>query len=120
MFVLLFYAFVFEHLGTGPQWSSVADKNAELCKANMWKNLLFIQNLYPTEEIVRFPYFSTFQTNLVLFLVRNSHISFSNRSPAIRLNTFIGLADLQTSKLRPRSLRCFACVFGSSEILISR
>lgn len=50
--VLLFYAFIWEHLGIGPQWSSVVDKNADLCKDNMWKNLLFIQNFYPIEEMV--------------------------------------------------------------------
>lgn len=52
-FVLLFYAYVWEHLGTGPQWSAVVDKNAELCKHNMWRNLLFIQNFYPVEDMVR-------------------------------------------------------------------
>lgn len=51
--VLLFYAYVWEHLGTGPQWSAVVDKNADLCKQNMWKNLLFIQNFYPFEDMVR-------------------------------------------------------------------
>lgn len=50
--VLLFYAFLWEHLGTGPQWSSVVDKNADLCKESMWKNLLFIQNFYPFEDAV--------------------------------------------------------------------
>lgn len=51
--VLLFYAFVWEHLGTGPQWSAVVDKNADLCKQNLWRNLFFIQNLYPFEDMVR-------------------------------------------------------------------
>lgn len=53
VFVLLFYSFVWEHLGTGPQWSAVVDKNADLCKSSMWKNLLFIQNFYPFEDMVR-------------------------------------------------------------------
>lgn len=53
--VLLFYAFIWEHLGTGPQWSSVVDKNADLCKESMWKNLLFIQNFYPIEDMVSPP-----------------------------------------------------------------
>lgn len=52
-FVLLFYAYVWEHLGTGPQWSAVVEKNADLCKQNLWRNLLFIQNFYPVEEMVR-------------------------------------------------------------------
>lgn len=50
--VLLFYAFISEHLGTGPQWNAVVDKNADLCKGSMWKNLLFIQNFYPIEDMV--------------------------------------------------------------------
>jgi hypothetical protein len=50
--VLLFYAFIWEHLGTGPQWNAVVDKNADLCKESMWKNLLFIQNFYPIEDMV--------------------------------------------------------------------
>jgi hypothetical protein len=49
--VLLFYAFLYEHIGTGPQWN-VVTKNADLCRDNMWKNLIFIQNFYPFEEMV--------------------------------------------------------------------
>lgn len=52
-FVLLFYAFIWENLGTGPQWPSIVEKNAELCKDNLWRNLLFIQNIYPLEDMVR-------------------------------------------------------------------
>lgn len=51
--VLLFYAYIWDHLGTGPQWSAVVSKNAELCQTNFWKNLLFIQNVYPLEDMVR-------------------------------------------------------------------
>lgn len=51
--VLLFYAFIWENLGTGPQWSSIVEKNSDLCKDNMWRNLLFIQNIYPLEDMVR-------------------------------------------------------------------
>jgi hypothetical protein len=51
--VLLFYAFIWEHLGSGPQWSSLVDVNANLCKENLWKNLLFIQNTGPIENSVR-------------------------------------------------------------------
>lgn len=51
--VLLFYAFVWENLGTGPQWPSIVEKNSDLCKDNLWRNLLFIQNIYPLEDMVR-------------------------------------------------------------------
>jgi hypothetical protein len=52
VFVLLFYAHIFENIGTGPQWNLIS-KNAQLCQENMWKNLLFIQNFYHFEETVK-------------------------------------------------------------------
>ncbi|XP_062700200.1 uncharacterized protein LOC109417217 [Aedes albopictus] len=48
--VLIFYSVVWEHLGNGPQWGDVVVKNADLCKHNFWKNILFVQNWYPVEE----------------------------------------------------------------------
>lgn len=51
--VLLFYAWIWEYTGNGPQWNAVVTKNADICKANMWKNLFFIQNFFPFEEMVR-------------------------------------------------------------------
>lgn len=57
LIVLLFYAYVWEHLGTGPQWAAVVDKNADLCKTNMWKNLFFIQNFYPFEDMVSLSFY---------------------------------------------------------------
>lgn len=55
--VLLFYAFVWSNLGIGPQWSTIVEKNSDLCKDNLWRNLLFIQNVYPLEDMVRYPEF---------------------------------------------------------------
>lgn len=49
--VLLFYAYIWEHIGNGPQWGDVIVKNSHICKRNMWKNLLFIQNWQPVEDI---------------------------------------------------------------------
>ena len=51
--VLLFYAWIWEHTGNGPQWNAVVTKNADICKENMWKNVFFIQNFFPFEEMVR-------------------------------------------------------------------
>ncbi|XP_058063239.1 nose resistant to fluoxetine protein 6-like [Anopheles bellator] len=48
--VLAFYALIWEHLGSGPQWGDVVVKNANLCKHNYHTNLLFIHNWYPIEE----------------------------------------------------------------------
>lgn len=50
--VVFWYAFVMEHVGSGPQWNSVVTANAELCKNNAWTNLLYVQNFLPFEEMV--------------------------------------------------------------------
>ncbi|XP_077256393.1 uncharacterized protein LOC143894156 [Temnothorax americanus] len=49
--VVFWYAFVMEHIGSGPQWNSVVAANAELCKNNAWTNLLYVQNFFPFEEM---------------------------------------------------------------------
>ncbi|XP_032678634.1 uncharacterized protein LOC116847600 [Odontomachus brunneus] len=49
--VVFWYAFVMEHIGSGPQWNSVIATNAELCKYNAWTNLLYVQNFFPFEEM---------------------------------------------------------------------
>ncbi|XP_035734011.1 uncharacterized protein LOC118446915 isoform X2 [Vespa mandarinia] len=49
--VIFWYAFVMEHIGSGPQWNSIIVNNAELCKKNAWINLLYIQNFFPFEEM---------------------------------------------------------------------
>lgn len=77
--VLLFYAFIWEHLGTGPQWSSIVDKNADLCKQSFWKNLLFIQNFFPIEDMVRI--FTTCRVLIQMnfsISVRHPHLSSSS------------------------------------------
>uniref|UniRef100_A0A182FJF5 Nose resistant-to-fluoxetine protein N-terminal domain-containing protein n=1 Tax=Anopheles albimanus TaxID=7167 RepID=A0A182FJF5_ANOAL len=48
--VVGFYALIWEHLGSGPQWGDVVVKNANLCKQRYLSNLLFVQNWYPIEE----------------------------------------------------------------------
>jgi hypothetical protein len=53
MAVVLFYAYVMEHVGTGPQWNMVVKKNADICKESLWRNILYIQNFYPFEQMVR-------------------------------------------------------------------
>ncbi|PSN33734.1 hypothetical protein C0J52_23712, partial [Blattella germanica] len=48
--LVLFFAYVMEYLGTGPQWNMVVKKNADLCKDRFWQQLLYVQNLSPFEE----------------------------------------------------------------------
>lgn len=50
--VVFWYAFVMEHVGSGPYWNSAIAPNAELCKYNAWMNLLYVQNFIPFEEMV--------------------------------------------------------------------
>lgn len=38
-------------LSDGPQYGDLVYKNSDLCKENYWKNLLFIQNWMPFEDI---------------------------------------------------------------------
>ncbi|XP_029161386.1 LOW QUALITY PROTEIN: uncharacterized protein LOC114933095 [Nylanderia fulva] len=49
--MVFWYAFVMEHVGSGPQWNSIITANAELCKQNAWTNLLYVQNFFPFEEM---------------------------------------------------------------------
>lgn len=50
--VLLFTAWIWEHLGSGPQWGDVVKQNADICKDNLWQNILHIQNWFSFDEIV--------------------------------------------------------------------
>ncbi|XP_066998898.2 nose resistant to fluoxetine protein 6 [Anabrus simplex] len=49
--LVVFYAYVFEHIGLGPQWGRVVQQNADICKRNLWKNILYIQNFYTFQEM---------------------------------------------------------------------
>ncbi|PSN54851.1 hypothetical protein C0J52_12407 [Blattella germanica] len=49
--LVLFYAYVMEHLGTGPQWNLSVKRNADLCKDSFWKNILYIQTFFPFEQM---------------------------------------------------------------------
>jgi hypothetical protein len=44
-----------EHLGSGPLWNITVRRNAKFCKKNLWKNLLYIQNFFPFEQMVSSP-----------------------------------------------------------------
>lgn len=42
-----------EFLGDGPLWNTIVTPNAELCKENWWRNILYIQNIYPFQDMVQ-------------------------------------------------------------------
>lgn len=52
LIVLLFYSWIWENMGNGPQWGDIVSENADLCKQSMWKNVFFVQNLFPFEKMV--------------------------------------------------------------------
>lgn len=47
---ILFSAWIFPHLNSGPQWGDLIEKNAELCQENFWKNIFFLQNWFSFKE----------------------------------------------------------------------
>lgn len=97
--VIFWYAFVMEHVGSGPQWNSVVMANAELCKYNAWTNLLYVQNFFPFEEMVsRWPsdelkniyksYLSWFDG---FFTVRHAHVSVGLGHATVALGAYPSL-----------------------------
>jgi len=51
--VILFYGYIAEEIGSGPLWSQLVGTNAEMCRRNSWANLLYIQNFFDFQEMVR-------------------------------------------------------------------
>lgn len=47
--IVLYYAYVMEHTGSGPEWN-IIEKNANLCKKTGWMNLLYAQIALPFED----------------------------------------------------------------------
>lgn len=125
--VLLFYAFVWENLGSGPQWPSIVEKNADLCKDNLWRNLLFIQNIYPLEDMVRTEnanlvtkYFTHFSILINNFLVRFAYLSPRQLFSIIDSNTCSRVVDPKQTVSRSRSLWRAAWPLDCSTFLVNR
>ncbi|XP_047545591.1 nose resistant to fluoxetine protein 6-like [Vanessa atalanta] len=49
--VVLFYAYVWDDISSGPMWGALVTKNAELCQKGWWWNLFYIQNHYGFEDM---------------------------------------------------------------------
>ncbi|KAE8750256.1 hypothetical protein FOCC_FOCC003064 [Frankliniella occidentalis] len=49
--VTVAYAYVLEHIGTGPLWGQLVEENARICREHMWRNLLYVHNLWPFEQM---------------------------------------------------------------------
>jgi hypothetical protein len=50
--VILFCTYVVNYLGSGPQWNLVVKRHSDICKKNMWRNFLYIQNYFGFEDMV--------------------------------------------------------------------
>lgn len=48
--LVLFTAWIFPNLGSGPQWQQLVVQNAEKCQGRLWPHLFFLQNWFPVEE----------------------------------------------------------------------
>lgn len=48
--LVLFTAWIFPHLGSGPQWQQLVVQNAELCRERLWPHLFFLQNWLAVED----------------------------------------------------------------------
>ncbi|KAJ8878726.1 hypothetical protein PR048_019312 [Dryococelus australis] len=66
--LLLFNAFVWEHLGNGPMWNKLVTRNADLCKQFLWRNMLYLQNFFPFQEMCG-PHTHQLALDMQLFLV---------------------------------------------------
>ncbi|KAJ0179167.1 hypothetical protein K1T71_004879 [Dendrolimus kikuchii] len=49
--VVLFYAYVWDNITTGPMWGTWVTKNAQICKDGWWWNLLYVQNYFGFENM---------------------------------------------------------------------
>ncbi|XP_023939022.1 nose resistant to fluoxetine protein 6 [Bicyclus anynana] len=49
--VVLFYAYIWDNISSGPMWGTLVTKNAELCQQGWWWNMLYVQNYFGIEEM---------------------------------------------------------------------
>lgn len=52
MLVVFFYAFLIEHIGSGPVWGLKVGREAARCRANWWTNLFYINNYISNKDMV--------------------------------------------------------------------
>ncbi len=53
--MILFISNIFPLLGSGPQWKLVESSTSEQCRKYWWRNLLFMQNYFGTNNICMVP-----------------------------------------------------------------
>lgn len=66
--VILFTAWIWPHVGSGPQWGNLVVQNSKLCQENFWTNLLYLQNWLPFHEQC-VPHLQQLSVDVQLFLL---------------------------------------------------
>lgn len=66
--VVLFSGWIWPHLGSGPQWPQLVERNAQLCRETAWPHLLFVQNFVPAHEQCA-PHLSHVAVDMQLFVL---------------------------------------------------
>ncbi|XP_045467072.1 O-acyltransferase like protein-like isoform X2 [Harmonia axyridis] len=49
--MILFCTYILPHLGIGPLWPIVVGHHSHLCKNHMWRNMLYIHNFFPFQDM---------------------------------------------------------------------
>ncbi|XP_061378671.1 nose resistant to fluoxetine protein 6-like [Danaus plexippus] len=49
--IVLFYAYVWDNISSGPMWGTLVWKNSQLCRDGWWWNILYVQNYFGFEDM---------------------------------------------------------------------
>ncbi|CAH2243570.1 jg12881 [Pararge aegeria aegeria] len=49
--VVVFYAYIWDNISSGPMWGTLVTRNVELCQQGWWWNLLYVQNYFGFEDM---------------------------------------------------------------------
>ncbi|KAL7286331.1 hypothetical protein TKK_0019289 [Trichogramma kaykai] len=109
--VIFWYAYVMEHIGSGPQWNSVVKNNADMCKESLWINLLYFQNFLPFQEMCA-THTHQLALDMQLFLVAPAIVFYLVMKPIF--GTLIVLLLIQISA----TFRYFATAHNNLSLVI--
>lgn len=54
--VILISAYLLPQTNNGPFWPLTVEQYGKLCQSHFWRNLLYIHNFFPFEQMVRTNY----------------------------------------------------------------
>ncbi|KAL1459351.1 hypothetical protein WDU94_011342 [Cyamophila willieti] len=88
--VILFTANILPYLNSGPLWHYIVETNVQLCARGWWKNLLFIHNFYPFDEMCA-PHTHHLALDVQLFLLTIPLVLGLKSHPGYTSITLLGL-----------------------------